>query len=74
MGTKKIVKELEKIVGSYGAGLLVAIMCDTVHKATEKAGGNFNVRSVKITLNDYFDLRADIETGEYSGNLYEEQN
>lgn len=62
--SKIMVEHLEKMMGTQGAGLVLATLCDCLDKLVEGTEGR-ELRSLEIRLNDYFSKKYDFETGKY---------
>ena len=61
---KPMIEHLEKMMGSDGAGLVLATLCDCLDKLVEGTEGR-ELRTIEVKLNDYFSKKFDFGTGEY---------
>ena len=58
---KLTISDLEGMVGTYGAGLLVAILTDAVADFCKDSPSGRELRSVEIKFNDFFSHREDFK-------------
>lgn len=56
---KKMLKHIDNCLGEQDAGMLIAIICDALDKMDTRV-----MRSIKLTINNYFTSGFDFETGE----------
>ena len=63
---KELYKTLETKVGDYNAGLLLAILLDSLNFFTEGVDER-DMRTIEIKINNFFSLTYDFHTGKYVG-------
>lgn len=59
----KMFNKLEDMLGEYNAGMLIAIMCDLLNEFVKDVEQR-EMRTIEITLNDYFSAKYDFEKEE----------
>lgn len=64
-GIKVMLTHLEQIVGAFGTGKLIAIMCDSLANFVKGSEQGRDMRTIEIKYNDYFSTKYDFETNEY---------
>ena len=77
MGAKKAIKtmmnNLIDICGEDDAGLLLAIMCDSLYNFVKDSPEGRDARTIEIKFNDFFSTKYSWATGKYTINGIEEE-
>jgi hypothetical protein len=62
---KQIVGAIEGMLGTKDAGLLIAIVADSLVRLAHDHEDGLNIRSIEIKYNDFYSLKFDCEQNKY---------